>query len=612
MADEMKKNDSVKPAEEAKAPKKRFGMKKKKDLNIFQEEQIQTPWKTVVRTFRSNKLSMGAFILFMAILIFMLVAPYFFHIDLGYNEPMQANLPPSNNYMSYPEAMKHEPRDVAVGSVFGVGAAKDGQVYAWGETSLFSMPDLNDTKPKAMKDVVQVAAGYDHVLALDSKGKIWAWGNRRNGQLNIPGELRTVKSIKQIAAGYKFSVAVTEDGKTYAWGNTMNYEYNDMHPYQGKIAKVAVSTSVVTGLTKDGQVVYLGTNQNSYAKVPEGKFVDIGATSYAFAGVREDGTVVDWGNTSYRRMDGKDHPIPEFPAKAKLISGGINHFAVVLEDGSIKAWGVSDQGQTRVPEGIKGVKWIKSGFYQNYYETGSGELKSFGLRGYTLGTDEFGRDVLTRIVNGGRLSLTIGSLAVVISTFIGMALGGISGYFGGKVDMVIQRFSEVVASFPFLPTIILLNSIIGDKFDSTQKVYLIMILLGLLGWVGLMRLVRAQVLSLREQEFVTAARALGIKEMGIVFQHIIPNVISVIIVSATLDFAGYLLYEATLSFLGFGVQPPQPTWGNMLFGANNSTIIQNFWWRWVFPALILSICIICINLIGTGLDDAIDPKSQER
>lgn len=139
-----------------------------------------------------------------------------------------------------------------------------------------------------------------------------------------------------------------------------------------------------------------------------------------------------------------------------------------------------------------------------------------------------------------------------------------------------------------------------------------MILLGLLGWPHLMHLIRAQVLSLREQEFVTAARALGIREMGIVFQHIIPNVISVIIVTATLDFASFLLYEATLSFLGFGVQPPQPTWGNMLYGANNSTIIQNFWWRWVFPAAILSVCIICINLIGTGLDDAIDPKSQER
>lgn len=178
--------------------------------------------------------------------------------------------------------------------------------------------------------------------------------------------------------------------------------------------------------------------------------------------------------------------------------------------------------------------------------------------------------------------------------------------------MLIQRFAEIISSFPFLPTIILLNSVWGNKFTSTQKVYLIMVLLGFLGWTGLMRLIRAQVLSLREQEFVTAARAMGIKELGIVFQHIIPNVISVIIVSATLDFAGYLLYEATLSFLGFGVQPPQPTWGNMLFGANNSTVIQNFWWRWVFPALILSICIICINLIGTGLDDAIDPKSQER
>ena len=139
-----------------------------------------------------------------------------------------------------------------------------------------------------------------------------------------------------------------------------------------------------------------------------------------------------------------------------------------------------------------------------------------------------------------------------------------------------------------------------------------MVLLGVLSWVGLQRLVRAQVLSIREQEYVLAARAVGIKEFGIVFKHIIPNVISVIIVSATLSFASSLLTEATLSFLGFGVQPPQPTWGNMLFGANNSVVIQNYWWRWVFPSIILSITVICINLIGTGLDDAINPKSRER
>ncbi len=142
-----------------------------------------------------------------------------------------------------------------------------------------------------------------------------------------------------------------------------------------------------------------------------------------------------------------------------------------------------------------------------------------------------------------------------------------------------------------------------------------MVILGFLSWTGLQRLVRAQVLSVREQEYVIAAKALGgVKQRNIVFKHILPNVISVIIVSATLSFASSMLTEATLSYLGFGgVQAPIPTWGgNMLFGANNSIVIQNFWWRWVFASIVLGISVICINLIGDGLRDAIDPKSQER
>ncbi len=594
-------------SEETKKPVKKSLFKKKQDLNIFQEEQIQTPWRTVVRTFMANRLSMGALILFLLIAAFMFIAPYFFRIDLGYNEPMQADLPPSQKFMAFPEVMRTGSRDIAAGSTFGVGVDKDGKFHAWGDKQLFAMPDLEATQPKEMGELVKVAAGYDHVLALDAEGKVWAWGNGRNGQTRVPPVLRRAV-VKEVYAGYKFSLVLMEDGKTEAWGNTMNFDYNNFHQYQGTIAQVAMTTDSVAALTTEGKLVYLGTQKGTFSRVPEGKFTHLTATSKAFVAVREDGTIVDWGNTSYRR----GQELPVLDSKPVSISAGLYHVSMVLEDGSVVAFGEDDQRQTSVPSGITNATKVNSGFYQNYVQTEDGQLKTFGLKGYLLGTDEFGRDVLTRIINGGRLSLTIGTLAVIISTIIGMTLGGISGYFGGKVDMFIQRFGEIVASFPFLPTVILLNSIIGNRLSSTMRVYLIMVLLGFLGWVGLMHLIRAQVLSLREQEFVVAARALGIKELGIVFQHIIPNVMSIIIVSATLDFAGYLLYEATLSFLGFGVQPPQPTWGNMLFGANNSTVIQNFWWRWVFPAAILSVCIICINLIGTGLDDAVDPKSQGR
>ena len=144
-----------------------------------------------------------------------------------------------------------------------------------------------------------------------------------------------------------------------------------------------------------------------------------------------------------------------------------------------------------------------------------------------------------------------------------------------------------------------------------MRIFIIMVILGLLSWTGLARMIRGQVLAEREKEFVMSAKAMGIKEKRIAFKHILPNVISVILVSMTLDFAGCLLTESSLSYLGFGVQQPRPTWGNMLNGANNSIVIQNYWWQWVFPAIFLSIATISINIIGDTLRDVLDPKSSQ-
>lgn len=604
MSEDMNKNQQ----ESVKETKKGlFGRKKSADKkDIYQEEQIKSPIRTIMETYASNKLSMAALILFVGIFLFMMIAPYIFKIDLAYNEPLQANLPPTQNFMAYPDSVKSGARSISVGPTFGVAADKNGEFQIWGNTKIYTMPDMIKTKPKGMKDLVKVAAGYDHVLALDSQGKVWAWGSRRQRATSIPPEVKSAKVV-DIVAGYQISLAILEDGTTKAWGNTMNFDYYDTHDYQGQVQKVALSNKVATALLKDGSLAYLGTQNNSFSKPPEGKFLDVAGIGNAFAAIKEDGSIVDWGITTYREEE-----IPKMEPKPVKIAGGTSHFMVMKEDGSVEGFGDNTLFQANAPVGLKDVKEIQSGYYQNYAIKNDGSVESFGLKGYLMGTDDFGRDIFARLVNGGRLTMTIGILAVVISTLIGVLMGGISGYFGGRVDIFIQRVGEIVASFPFLPTIILLNSIFGRLFTSTQKVYLIMVILGLLSWTSLMHLIRAQVFSLREQEFVTAARALGLKEGRIVFQHIIPNVISVIIVSATLSFAGMMLTESALSYLGFGVAPPVPTWGNMLQGANNSTIIQNFWWRWVFPAAILSITIICINLIGTGLDDAIDPKSQGR
>ena len=206
----------------------------------------------------------------------------------------------------------------------------------------------------------------------------------------------------------------------------------------------------------------------------------------------------------------------------------------------------------------------------------------------------------------------INLLAMVGGVTLGIIIGCLSGYFGGKVDMILSRVAEIVGGLPFLPFAMILSAIIGTRITPEQRMYLIMVVLGVLSWPGICHLIRAQIFSQREQEYVTAAKALGVREKSIIFHHIIPNVMSLILVNATLSFATCMLTESSLSYMGFGIAPPTPTWGNMLTGANNSIVIQQYWWRWVFPAAIFGICTICINLVGDALRDAVDPKSAER
>ncbi len=230
-----------------------------------------------------------------------------------------------------------------------------------------------------------------------------------------------------------------------------------------------------------------------------------------------------------------------------------------------------------------------------------------------MGTDDMGRDVFNRIMNGGKMTMTVGAVAVIVSTIIGILIGCISGYFGGAVDMLLMRLTEIVGAIPFLPFALCLSAIFqASDIHEDTRIVIIMLILGVLSWTGLARLVRGQILAEREKEFVTAARSMGVKEGRIAFRHILPNIVSVILVTVTLDFASCMLTESSLSYLGFGVQLPRPTWGNMLDGSRSALVIQSFWWRWVFPALFLSVVVICINIIGDTLRDVLDPKSVEK
>jgi len=217
-----------------------------------------------------------------------------------------------------------------------------------------------------------------------------------------------------------------------------------------------------------------------------------------------------------------------------------------------------------------------------------------------LGTDELGRDVLTRIIYGARVSLKVGFVAVGIAAFIGTVAGLCAGYYGGWVDQVIMRFVDIMLCFP---TFFLMLAVIAMLEPS---IWYIMIIIGLTGWMGVARLVRAEVLSLRERDFILAARAIGASDRRIIFRHILPNALSPVIVAATLGVAGAILTESALSFLGIGVQPPTPSWGNML--TSGKDYLEFAWWLSLFPGLAILITVIAYNLVGEGLRDALDPR----
>ena len=223
---------------------------------------------------------------------------------------------------------------------------------------------------------------------------------------------------------------------------------------------------------------------------------------------------------------------------------------------------------------------------------------------HLLGTDDLGRDMFVRFFYAGRISMSIALMVTFFTCLIGVILGAVSGFYGGFLDSVIMRLSEVFYSLPFLLTCIVLAAFFGSG------IYILTVALTLLSWPSICRIVRGQILALRDQEYMQACEALGISDIRRIFRHLMPNVLAYVVVYATLEMASVILTETALSFLGLGISPPTPSWGTMINEARQTVVLAGRWWFWIPPGIAIFVAVLCFNLIGDGLRDAIDPKMK--
>ena len=596
--------------------------------------------------------------------LFVIIGPIISPIDLGYMESTHVNLSPGLKFMSLPKNLKNNVRSISSYSFFSVGTDNDNNLYVWGSTKMPTAASRSDMSklPSDLKGkkVAFAAAGYDHAIAITTEGKVIGWGEYDCAQygdkselfvaapsrvVKMPNEILNgtinVEDVAQLVCGYQVSAIVMKSGKVYAWGNksgasnlsalnslsnveeirfSMNaaivrYKYNTVFDDAGKMQQLwfgnAKDSFLVETTDENGKLQFLSLNDY----IGDRKITKIDATNTAIALVFADGGYYIGGQFVPSKTHFVKQPKLSDDETVIDIQGGSKHFTMLTSKGNIYSFGENYLNQCKVAKGnYSASDKLFVGSFQNYVTSASGKLKTkWGCKGYLFGTDDMGRSIFSRIMHGGKMTMTIGAVAVIISTIIAIIIGCLSGYFGGWVDMILMRITEIFSAIPFLPFALILSAVLaGSGIAENTRIFMIMVILGLLSWTGLARMIRGQVLAEREKEFVTAAKAMGVKEGKIAFKHILPNVISIILVSVTLDFAGCMLTESSLSYLGFGVKLPRPTWGNMLDGCNNELVIGTLWWRWLFPALFLLITTIAINIIGDALRDVMDPKAQER
>lgn len=598
------------------------GMNNNPENDNLKEEAILSPGKVATRNFFRNPLGVIGLIMFVSIILIVFVGSAILPFNQYYSQGNLTNVAPGGAYMNFPKEMEKEGTSrISIGNTFSVGLSKENNVYVWGSDNSDKVLTIPEKVQEALdnKKVTDVAAGDRHIIVATDDNQIYGWGNNSFQQTQMPAMQESQikqEGIAKLGAGVQYSVVLTKNKNLVVWGSTLASRLNLIpSTVQGKVEDFDTSAINMLVRKTDGSIELLGvrgaendTNMPEELKDGSVKVADVALTSNSAAAIDEDGKLYVWG-PSRSKLSGDN--IPKFSSPLVKIEGGDTTLTALDKEGNIYTWGVDNYGELKSPEG-KFNQIYASYFNQYAVNDEDSKIETWGLNGFRFGSDDQGRDIFTRLIHGGRMTMIISLISTIIQVVLGVLIGMIAGFAGGRVDNVLMRITEIISSFPFYPMLISLSALLPPGASQTKRITMVMVLLGLLGWTSLARLVRGQILAERERDYITAARALGVKNKSIMDKHILPNILSIVIVNATLGYAGNLLSESGLSFLGFGVQEPTPSWGNMLTAAQTSDVLNIYWWRWVFPALAVFLVSFSVNLIGDAVRDAIDPRANER
>ena len=605
-------------------------------------ELIVSPGRQILQRFFERKFAVISVAVVLIMFAVVFIGPHFMHKYYdAYTETTQKDLPPTMSFMRVPAALKNNIKMIDNYGSFTVGLSNDGDVYVWGITRIGATGLNVKHIPQEVKDanIQWVAAGIDHIIAIDDQGKLYGWGSNQFGQYAVTDKVLANPNlepvpeevlagldpdhIKELNCGYQATAILMDDGTLYIWGNKQ--AYSNLTNFIGKknLVDVDFTLNYVVGLTEDRNSIYCGVRglyntarttiggegEKMMSFLNGRKIQTITATSKSICMLLDDGTI---GLVGDFPTDTVQVPTLAEGEYFTELAGGAYHYTGVTNLGGVYSFGGDHFYQATAPKKLTEASHVYTGSFQSYAVDEDGKLlDKWGLKGYLFGTDGAGADIASRVVAGGRITMTVGAVAVIIEILIGVTIGLIAGFAGGWVDIFLMRVAEVFGSIPIYPFMMILTSLLAQVSMSTNtRLFMIMVIMGVMGWPGFANITRAQVLVARESEYVTAAQAMGVREGRIAFKHILPNIISVILVNIVLSFAASMQTETSLSFLGFGVNYPQPSWGNMLARASNATAAINFWWQWLFTSVILVFTAVCINTIGDTIRDVMDPKSS--